>query len=100
MAKREASCPLCGAKLTPTQVLDACEEISDEHLGVLDCHCPFCQGHFEVLPGEGRVEIGYVRSARFDGVVVLPAEGLAVLRDTATGGLRIRLAGRTWKFDI
>ncbi len=99
MAKRDASCPLCGAKFTPAQVFDACDEIIDEHLGVLGCRCPFCQGYFEVLPGEGHVEIGYVRSGCFDGVVSLPAEGLAVLRDTATGGLRIRLDGRTWKFD-
>jgi hypothetical protein len=37
MAKRDASCPLCGAKMVPAQVLDACEEIVDEHLGVLGC---------------------------------------------------------------
>ena len=97
MAKREASCPLCGAKLTPAQVFDACGELVGE--GVLECHCPYCQGYFEVRPSAESVEIGYLRGGRFDVVVTLPAEGLAVLRDTATGVLRVRWEGRDWKFE-
>jgi hypothetical protein len=98
MARREASCPLCGAKLTPAQVLDACEEIADEKLGVLACHCPYCQGHLEVMPAAGRLDIGYLRNGRFDVVLTLAGEGLTVLRDTASGTLRVRMAGRDWKF--
>ncbi|MEW5780939.1 MAG: hypothetical protein ACOY6N_06470 [Pseudomonadota bacterium] len=97
MPKREASCPLCGAKLTPAQVFDACGEIVAE--GILECHCPYCQGYFEVRPVAEAVEIGYLRNGHFDVVITLPADGLAVLRDTATGSLRIRLAGRDWKFE-
>lgn len=97
MAKREASCPLCGAKLTPMQVFDACGEIVGE--GILECHCPYCQGYFEAHPNTGFVEVGYLRNGGFDVVVTLPAEGLAVLRDTATGVLRVRWEGRDWKFE-
>jgi len=97
MVKREASCPLCGAKLTAAQVLDACEELLGD--GILECHCPYCQGHFDVRPVAEAVEIGYIRNGGFDTVLQLPAEGLAVLRDTATGNLRLRLAGRNWKFE-
>lgn len=96
--KRDASCPLCGAKLVPAEVLDACEEIADAALGVLAGNCPHCQGHFDVHPCEGSVELGYLRHGGFDAVVALPAPGLAVLRDTASGALRIRLAERDWKF--
>lgn len=96
MAKREATCPLCGAKLSAAQVLDACEEIVDA--GILDCHCPYCQGYFEVRPGADAVDIGYLRHGRFDVVVSLPAAGLAVLRDMASGTLRLKLGGRDWKF--
>lgn len=96
MAKREATCPLCGAKLSAAQVLDACEELVGEH--VLDCHCPFCQGYFEVRPAPDMLEIGYLRNGRFDVVVTLPAVGLTALRDTTTGNLRLRLEGREWAF--
>jgi len=98
MAKRDASCPLCGAKMLPAQVLDACEDLVDAQLGVLGCHCPYCQGYFEVMPGAQGVEIGYLRHGRFDVVLTLACEGLTVLRDTARGTLRVRMAGRDWKF--
>jgi hypothetical protein len=97
--KREASCPLCGAKLAPTQVLDACEEVVDAALGVLGCRCPYCQGYFEVKPTAESVEIGYLQNGCFETVVSLPVDGLTMLRDTATGLLRIRLGGRDWKFE-
>jgi hypothetical protein len=96
--KREASCPLCGARLTPAQVLDACEELADAAQGVLACHCPHCQGYFEVRPTAEAVEIGYLRHGGFDVVLALATAGLAVLRDTASGALRLRLDGRDWKF--
>ncbi len=99
MARREATCPLCGAKLTPAQVLDACEEVADASRSVLSCHCPHCQGHLEVMPAAGRVDIGYLRNGRFDVVLTLACDGLTVLRDTSTGSLRIRMPGRDWKFD-
>jgi hypothetical protein len=97
--RREGQCPLCGAKLTPTQVLDACEEIADAALGALTCRCPYCQGHFDVRPGEGRVDIGYVQYDRFDCVLSLPCTGLAVLRDTTTGALRVHSAECEWAFN-
>lgn len=96
MAKRDATCPLCGAKLTPQQVFDACEEVVGE--SILGCRCPFCQGYFEVRPGTDGVDIGYLRQGRFDVVLTLSASGMAVLRDTDNGTLRLRLAEQTWKF--
>ncbi len=99
MAKRDASCPLCGAKLLPTQVLDTCDDLVDVTLGVLGCHCPYCQGYFEVMPGAQGIEIGYLQHGRFDVVLTLAGAGLVVLRDTVSGSLRVRLAGRDWKFS-
>jgi hypothetical protein len=58
MAQRDASCPLCGAKMTALQVLDACEDLVDDAHGVLGCHCPYCQGYFEVMPVAHGVDIG------------------------------------------
>ena len=95
--KRDANCPLCGAKLTPVQVLDAEEEIADASLGVLACRCPFCQGHFDAHPQAGSIAIGYLRLGRFDTVITLPAEGLVALTDGTT--LRLRLGDRDWKFS-
>ncbi|MDP1524596.1 MAG: hypothetical protein Q8M20_02180 [Rhodocyclaceae bacterium] len=97
MAKRDATCPLCGAKLTPAQVLDASEEIADAALGVLTCCCPHCQGHFDAQPQAGNIAIGYLRDGRFDTVLNLPCEGLVALTDGVT--LRIRAGERNWKFS-
>ena len=97
VVKRDASCPLCGARLTPAQVLDAGEEIADAAMGVLACRCPYCQGHFDAHPRAGNIAIGYLRHGRFDSVITLPAEGLVALTDGTT--LRLRLGGRDWKFS-
>lgn len=97
MVKRADSCPLCGARLAPTQVLDACEEFADAAQCVLDCHCPYCQGHFEVMPAEGRLDLGYLQHGRFDIALSLPCEGLVALTDGSS--LRIRVGERVWKFS-
>lgn len=95
--KREANCPLCGAKLTPAQVLDACDELVDGERGVLGCRCPYCQGYFEVMPAADRLEIGYVRNGRFDAVLALPCPGLTA--EPRGDALRIAAAGREWTFE-
>lgn len=94
--KREASCPLCGARLTPQQVLDACEELVDAGHGVLGCRCPYCQGYFEVMPQADSVAIGYLRHGRFDTVLALPCTGLTV--ELGGDTLRVEAAGRNWTF--
>ncbi len=99
MVKQEARCPLCGAKMKAVQLLDACEEVIEGELGILACHCPYCQGYLEVLPVAGRLDVGYLRHGRFDIVLTLPAEGLMVLRDTATGALRLRMPDLDWSFS-
>lgn len=99
--KRESSCPLCGAKMSAAQLLDGCGGIVDAQLGVLDAHCPFCQGYLEVMPTADGIEIGYMASAgaaRFDVVLSLPCDGLTVVR-TASHGLRLTAPGRTWEFS-
>jgi hypothetical protein len=78
-------------------VLDACEEILGDD--VLACHCPYCQGYFEVVPRPHGLDIGYLRNGHFDVVLTLSCAGLAVLRDTATDALHVRLGQRTWKFN-
>lgn len=97
MAKRDASCPLCGAKLTAAQVLDACEETVAP--GVIGCRCPFCQGYFEARPTTDAIEIGYLQGERFAAVMRLAAPGIGVLRDTAGGTMLVKLAGRQWRFE-
>lgn len=95
MAKREASCPLCGARLSAAQVLDACEE--SVAAGILGCRCPHCQGYFEVRPADGRVDLGYLMSGLFDAVLSLPCDGLAVTHG-ADGTLRLSTPERAWEF--
>jgi hypothetical protein len=97
--RRDATCPLCGAKLSPALVLDTCEEFADAALGALSGRCPFCQGHIDVQPREGSVAIGYVQYGRFEAIVMLPAEGLVALRDTASGSMRLRMSWRDWRFE-
>jgi hypothetical protein len=97
--KREASCPLCGAKMAATQLLDACEELIDPGRGVLSCHCPYCQGYLEVMPVVDRVDLGYLRHDRFDLVLSLPAEGLTV-ESADDGAMTVRAAGRCWSFVV
>ena len=94
--KREATCPLCGGKLTPEQVLSACEDIADASAGVLACRCPFCQGHFDVKPQAGMLSIGYLQPAGFAAVIELPAQGLTALSDGKT--CLVKFAERQWKF--
>jgi hypothetical protein len=98
MAKRDASCPLCGAKMGAAQVLDACEETIDAGRGVLSCHCPYCQGYLELRPVDGQVDIGYLRNGRFDVVLTLPALGLEFERADDGEMLRLKMPGRCWTF--
>lgn len=101
MARREASCPLCGAKMQAVQLLDACEEIVDAGFGVLACHCPYCQGYLEIMPTSGKVHIGYLvgkDARRFDVVLSLPCEGLAVACTEAGSVLELKTAERVWVF--
>lgn len=95
VARQAASCPLCGARLTPEQVLDACEELVDAEHGVLGCRCPYCQGYFEVMPAAGRVDVGYLMNGRFDTVLSLPCVGLEVEPGNA---LRVSAGQRNWEF--
>jgi hypothetical protein len=97
--KRESSCPLCGAKMTAEQLLDACAGIADARLGVLEARCPFCQGYLEVMPMPDRIDVGYLASVgapRFDVVLALPYPGLVAERTES--GLRISAPGRLWTF--
>ena len=98
MLRRDASCPLCGARLSTDQVLANCDEVADLAQGVLACHCPFCQGYFEVRTSNAELEIGYLRLGRFDTVVVLPdAKGLhcTIERD----GISLTLNESAWRFE-
>ena len=99
--KRDSSCPLCGAKMTPTELLDACLELVNAELGVLSARCPYCQGALEIRPVDDRVDVGYcVGSAevRFDVVISLPCAGLRVSR--SAGGLVLNTAERNWTFPV
>lgn len=99
--KRESDCPLCGARMTPAELLDACGELLSPELGVLAAHCPHCQGYIEVRPSPGQLEIGYLSngaSPRFEAVIALPSPNLECHRGAVPVHLSISLAGRYWAF--
>ncbi len=101
--KRTSNCPLCGAQLSAIELLDACTELVDVQLGVLDGHCPHCQGQVQVLPAPGRVDIGYLcgpEPKRFELALSFPLEGLALERSGDGAQLRLKAAARTWVFDL
>lgn len=97
--KRTSNCPLCGAKMTAMELLDACTELIDPHLGILEAHCPYCQGYLEVMPAAGRLDIGYrVANTRFDVALSLPCLGLEVVRSENMNGMTLKVPGRSWEF--
>jgi len=99
--KRDSRCPLCGAGLTAVELLDNCADLIDSRLGVVEAHCPHCQGYLEVMPASGRVDIGYLIGAareRFDTALSLPYESLDVARTDNPVCLSLRAPGRSWEF--
>lgn len=97
---RDSKCPLCGATLTATEILDACGELIDPVLGVVETHCPHCQGKLEVVPTNGRVDLGFLigDKERFDVALALPFDGLTVERMDAPPRIKLTAPGRSWEF--
>lgn len=98
---RDSKCPLCGATLTATEILDACGELIDPILGVVETHCPHCQGKLEVMPANGRVDLGFLigDKERFDVALSLPFDGLAVEKLNGPPRLKLTAPGRSWEFS-
>lgn len=100
--KRDSGCPLCGARMSAREVLNACAELVDADLGILAASCPYCQGYFEVRPGTDKVELGYMMagsSPRFDVVMSLPYPGLNVTGGENPSSLRAESQEGTWSFE-
>lgn len=100
MKKRDASCPLCGARFSPEALLDACDELVSAELGVLAGRCPHCQGELEVRPQAERLQVGYTVGRNAGGFVTalaLPCPGLRIERPH-DGGLLLRVGERRWHF--
>jgi hypothetical protein len=97
---RDSKCPLCGATLTPTEILDACGELVDPVLGVVETHCPHCQGRLEARPSAGQVDLGFLigDKERFDVALAMPCAGLKVERPNGSPCIRLTAAGRVWEF--
>lgn len=97
---RDSKCPLCGATLTPTEILDACGEIIDPRLGVVETHCPHCQGRLEAMPANGRVDLGFLigDNERFDVALAMPCAGLTVERTDSPPCIKLTVPGRSWEF--
>lgn len=103
MIKRDSICPLCGGKMTVIELLDACEEYSSLELGLLSAHCPHCQGHLEVRPGDGRIDIGYTQGntdPRFELATSLACDDLTVEVQKQPPVLSLHMAGRRWQFRV
>lgn len=99
--KRESKCPLCGAKLTAAELLDTGTELIDPRLGVVEAHCPHCQGRLEMIPAAGRVDIGYLigpNKERFDVALTFPLEGLEVCNTDDPHCLTLAAPQRSWAF--
>ena len=97
--QRTSICPLCGAQFSAIELLDTCTELVDAQLGVLDAHCPHCQGQLQVMPAAGRVDIGYLcgpAPQRFERALTLPCAGLELCSDIEA--LRLKAGGRAWEF--
>ncbi len=100
--RRESNCPLCGAQLTAMDLVEACTELIDPRLGILETHCPYCQGYLEVMPAAGRMDIGYrigPANERFDVALALPCAGLVVERADDMSSLTLKVAGRSWEYS-
>ena len=101
MTKRHSGCPLCGGKLTALDLLNACDELADGHLGVLSARCPHCQGRLEIRPSAGQIDIGYIVGAnqpRFDVAFSLDCEGLAIIASEEPDCLCLRTPEQHWEF--
>jgi hypothetical protein len=99
--KRDSDCPLCGAKLTPGELLDACGELLSPELGVLAARCPHCQGYIEVRPTPGSLLIGYLKDGAtpiFETLITLPCADLEIRLNAAPARLTATLSGRSWAF--
>lgn len=97
---RDSKCPLCGATLTPTEILDACGEIIDPVHGVVETHCPHCQGKLEAMPADGRIDLGFLigDKERFDVALSLPFAELKVERQNGPPRITLSAPGRSWEF--
>lgn len=97
---RDSKCPLCGATLTPTEILDAGGELIDPVLGVVETHCPHCQGRLEAMPVGGRVDIGFLigDKERFDVALAMPFADLRLERPNGPPCIKLTAPGRSWEF--
>ena len=97
---RDSKCPLCGATLTPTEILDAGGELIDPVLGVVETHCPHCQGKLEAMPVGGRVDIGFLigDKERFDVALAMPFADLRLERPNGLPCIKLTAPGRSWEF--
>jgi hypothetical protein len=99
--KRNSRCPLCGATMTPENLIDACSGLLNMTLGVLAARCPHCQGQLEIRPGQDQIELGYCAGGdalRFDVAYTQPCPGLQVEYLEAAQGLQLIYADRVWTF--
>lgn len=96
---RDSKCPLCGATLTATEILDTCGEIIDPVHGVVETHCPHCQGRLEARPADGRIDLGFLIGdrERFDVALTLPCADLKVERQSTPPRITLTATGRSWE---
>ena len=94
-------CLLCGARMTPVDLVNACTGLTNATLGVLAACCPYCQGYFEILPRDGQLDLGYCANrsdSLFDVAQSVPFDGLAVFHQQSQSMLVLLAPDQRWEF--
>lgn len=89
--------------MTPIDFVNACSGLANAELGALGAHCPYCQGYFEILPANGRLDLGYCAERsdlNFDVAQSLPFDRLEVSRTENPPSLILTAPDQRWVFQI
>ena len=102
MVKRQSGCPLCGARVSALEWINACAELIEADLGVLSACCPYCQGEIEIRPEAGRINLGYCLmepSPHFEAVLTLPYDDLDIEASANRRVLVLACPDGRWEFS-
>lgn len=98
MDRGDASCPLCGARMHPSEWLDSVSGFISTEPAVLAGLCPHCQGYIEIKPETGQLVLGYLSKdgKAFEAALTLPFDGLTV--EVEDELVIVKSAEKAWSF--